>query len=231
VTSPTMRTLARCEQCSRPFRRYRRRMRFCSRACAVIGRGGPTKKASATDNARCGYCQKSVYKRPSILLRYEVVYCSRACKAAHQRIRTTGDANPNHSGAGRRECEGCGRPFKSYDKTRRFCGLGCGQSLAHSEYLTNARRGLEAEKRCAAELRAKGYAVTLSAGSRGVYDVVAISAEVALLISVKCTRHWKCRAEPRHLRALVAAPSPPGPFRKELWCWVDGHGWVVTVAS
>jgi Holliday junction resolvase len=88
---------------------------------------------------------------------------------------------------------------------------------------------LAAEKACARELRAKGYQATLSAGSRGHYDVIAINAEEILLIQVKATRALVRRAEPRVLRKLQRAPAPPAiNIRKQLWALVDGHGWVIT---
>ena len=218
-----------CLQCRKGFRAYRAKMKFCSRACGVLGRKGITRKASATNNAQCGYCGKTLYRKPSNLKRNKIVYCSLTCCSMHRKSRFLGSANPNYRNAGHRRCEGCGMAYKSLVVNRRFCGIKCSQRLQHNEYLTNLRRGLEAEKRCMAELKSQGYSVFLSAASRGPYDVIALNENHALLISVKRTKSYYRRSLPIARRALLKAIMPMnGHFRKQLWCFVEGYGWVIT---
>ena len=80
-----------------------------------------------------------------------------------------------------------------------------------------------------AELKAKGYAVTRSAASKGEYDLIAIGKEDIRLIQVKRTKAMVRRAPPEIIRKLAKALAPDSSLiRKQLWCWVDHHGWVVT---
>ena len=217
-----------CEQCGDVFKPTHSWNRFCGRACGVLGRSGPTRKASAGTNSRCGYCGKAFYRQPNKL--YNVCYCSKSCFVNHKRIRTLGSDNPNYRGAGWKTCEGCGESYKSYDARRRFCGVTCSQSLSQNEYLANHRKGIAAEILCAKELRGRGYSVCRSAGSRGEFDVIAVNESEVLLVQVATTKHRARRFARKKLRKLQRVACPVG-AKKELWVLVDGHGWFIQEAT
>lgn len=52
-------------------------------------------------------------------------HCSRACMAAAYKTRLVGSANPNFRDAGKGTCATCGKPWRGYNKRRRFCSLAC----------------------------------------------------------------------------------------------------------
>jgi Holliday junction resolvase len=95
--------------------------------------------------------------------------------------------------------------------------------------MANVRRGHDTERRCANELREKGYHVIRSAASKGAFDLIAISAENILLIQCKRTKAFARRTQPKDIRSLAAADCPiAGNVKKQLWCWVDRKGWFIT---
>lgn len=95
--------------------------------------------------------------------------------------------------------------------------------------MANVRRGHDTERRCADELRAKGYSVTRSAASKGAFDIIAVNSFEVLFIQCKRTKSFARRAQPKDIRALIEAAVPMASnVRKELWCWVDRDGWFIT---
>lgn len=90
----------------------------------------------------------------------------------------------------------------------------------------NARRGIEAERRCANDLRDAGYKVTRSAASKGQYDVIAIGPTNILLVQVKRTKEKYRLFSAKDRREIERAVCPETELvRKQLWCWLDGDGW------
>ena len=95
--------------------------------------------------------------------------------------------------------------------------------------MANVRRGHDTERRCADELREKGYSVIRSAASKGAFDVIAVNATEVLFVQCKRTKSYARRAQLKDVRALKEAAVPmAGNVRKELWCWVDRKGWHIT---
>lgn len=74
-------------------------------------------------------------------------------------------------------------------------------------------KGRRGEYKAIAQLEAQGYVCVRAAGSKGVFDLVAISATEIRLLQVKSgTRN----ASPEERARLAACPVPPG-VSKELW--------------
>lgn len=95
--------------------------------------------------------------------------------------------------------------------------------------MANLRRGIEAERKCMKELEKQGFHVSRSAASKGAYDLIAMNASELRLIQVKRTKHHARRAEKRVIALLRDAPCPQVPcIKKQLWCWIDHHGWFIT---
>jgi Holliday junction resolvase len=67
--------------------------------------------------------------------------------------------------------------------------------------ISNVHQGTRAEKRSIAVLEADGYAVTRSAGSRGVWDLIGVRRSDVVLVQVK-TRRWPKSVELRRMRAF-----------------------------
>ena len=98
--------------------------------------------------------------------------------------------------------------------------------------MTRVRRGHDTERKCALELKKRGYDVIRSAGSKGVWDIVAVNKSFVLLIQCKRTlKTIKSAAAPKAvMNKMRRAPAPEHyVVRKELWTWVDRQGWTVTV--
>lgn len=86
------------------------------------------------------------------------------------------------------------------------------------------KRGNFAEQRIANLLRKDAWSVYRSAGSRGLYDLIAYKSNELLFIKVKRTLH-PCSL--RHLisnKELCKIKEDEIPYgRKEIWIWEDGH--------
>ena len=83
--------------------------------------------------------------------------------------------------------------------------------------LTNYEKGRTAEYKAMLQLREDGYAVLRTAGSHGMYDVVAWNPTEVRFIQVKLN----CKPTERELAALEAAHVPHG-CSKELWTYTTG---------
>lgn len=96
--------------------------------------------------------------------------------------------------------------------------------------MSNTRRGHDTERRCAQELEEQGYETFRSAASKGTWDVIAIGPLDILLIQCKRTKqNIPSRAAPKNtLDEMECALAPDGVVRRQLWCWVDLKGWVIT---
>jgi Holliday junction resolvase len=67
-------------------------------------------------------------------------------------------------------------------------------------------------------LQDQGYVCTRAAGSKGLFDVIAINGIECLLIQCKSNR-WPSKKE----LAAIRAVSTPGNCRKLIHRWVDGR--------
>jgi predicted RNA binding protein YcfA (HicA-like mRNA interferase family) len=84
---------------------------------------------------------------------------------------------------------------------------------------TNYEKGRAAEYKAIRQLRDDGYAVLRTAGSHGMYDVVAWNRHEVLFIQIK----RDCKPTRGELAALEAAHVPAG-CSKELWTYTTGVG-------
>ena len=83
--------------------------------------------------------------------------------------------------------------------------------------LSNVHQGTRAEKRSREVLERDGYAVTCSAGSRGVWDLIGIRRSDVVLVQVK-TRRWPKSAELRRMREFKS----PKAVRRLIHRWRPG---------
>ena len=66
-------------------------------------------------------------------------YCTKECMAQDYATRMRGSDNPNYRDAAKKLCEQCGAPYKNYNKSSRFCSLGC-RDRANDHLRTNAKK-------------------------------------------------------------------------------------------
>jgi Holliday junction resolvase len=212
-----------CEYCGMPFVKAHRGKpyRFCSRACGVRGRSGPTQRNQV--RMKCRKCGKKYEIKASHA--GKSLYCSMRCLFASRDI--GGIKNPNFKNSGLRVCEGCGCTYKTYDKARRFCSANCSHTESAGITVKNLRRGNDAELRCAETLDDHGFAVLRSARSRGPFDVFAIGQTGIYLIQVKRSGSAGRRFQRKTIRELTAI-TVPATAHKQIWCWVDQRGWFIT---
>lgn len=213
-----------CQHCGSGFVKAPRGKpyKFCSRFCAVRGRGGGTKRQKL--GRFCVVCNQyfEVQKSKS----KNAVYCSNECRIS--KIDHNGVKNPNFKDAGSRTCEGCGKGYRSYVKTRRFCSVECGWNNAPEEGMKNGRRGYDAELRCCSELSSRGYSAYRSAASRGPFDVFALGSGGAVCVQVKRTKDKSRRRQKKAVDEIALIGAPVSEHnRKQMWCWVDRTGWFV----
>jgi endogenous inhibitor of DNA gyrase (YacG/DUF329 family) len=86
------------------------------------------KKANAKNKSKpfgiwkCKTCQKEAR---ATIHQLRKTYCSNACMSQDYKVRLLGQNNPHYSDASKRICEICQKTYKSYQKTTRFCSMGC----------------------------------------------------------------------------------------------------------
>lgn len=221
----TAKRLTICKFCKKKFRAWRPSQKFCSLRCGVRGRTGPTRRKSVDQhNCRCSACGKGVHVQASRNPK-ATHYCSRKCKDAAQSRTLIGKRNPNFKNAGRKRCLCCKNSFKSYSATQKFCSQKCAHRAAPSLCAGNGFRGTEIEKLCAAALKAKGLLSFRSAGSKGPFDVIAISSNQIRLIQVKRTSQRSRLFQKKDISKLAAIHLPTTlEVVKELWSFLDGFG-------
>jgi len=97
-----------------------------------------------------------------------------------------------------------------------------------------SRQGHSRERQCVRELTEVGYVAIRSAGSKKVWDVIAIGPDDIKLIQCKKTnKNIQSSIAPKAvIQEMRNAPAPnSGIVTKELWTWVNRRGWVVTIVN
>lgn len=218
-----MKYALKCKYCGKDFHPHRRRQLFCSRECSVRGRKGGLRRQDRVDCV-CEQCGKPIKKRSYHHGKSERHFCGRRCLYESHRVLYAGANNPNYQAVPLKKCVACGKEYRSYDSTRRYCSNLCSQGASASQALASARRGALAERRCCEDLKRSGYTAFRSAGSRGPFDVIGVSGSEFLLVQVKCTKSLqKGRIFMRKdVEKLKKAVYPAGPVaRRQIWCWVE----------
>lgn len=214
-----------CLLCGSAFTKKARGVayKFCSRYCAVRGRQGSSRKHSILRSCvKCG-SSYSVNKARDGLTKY----CSNKCKQDSSCMR--GAANPNYKGAGIRVCVACGDNYRSYNKARKYCSSKCSYISASDLTVICLRRGDDAETMCKIELQSRGLLATKTKNSRGPFDVLAVGDGKVFLIQVKRTIHRHLRHQKKAFSILSDVCAQLGTnVERQVWCWVDGHGWFIT---
>lgn len=82
-------------------------------------------------------------------------------------------------------------------------------------------KGRKIEYKAMRELMEAGYYPIRSAGSKGIFDVIGISAVDFVLIQLKSNR----KASPKERRRMKKFPVPPN-CTKAIWVWNDYKGWA-----
>ena len=82
-------------------------------------------------------------------------------------------------------------------------------------------KGRKVEYKAIRELMEAGYYPVRSAGSKGIFDVIGISAVDFVLVQLKSNR----KASPKEVRIIKKFPVPPN-CKKQIWVWIDRKGWI-----
>jgi len=94
--------------------------------------------------------------------------------------------------------------------------------MAKVPYIT----GVKAEYRCRDELLSQGYFVMRSAGSRGIFDLIAVSADHVKLIQVKVISFGEKKKFKKERMDLGYIRCPENVL-KELWVWEKHGKWYI----
>ena len=97
-----------------------------------------------------------------------------------------------------------------------------------------SRQGHSRERQCVRELTEDGYVAIRSAGSKKVWDVIAVGPHDIKLIQCKKTSKniMSCIAPKAVIDEMRNSPSPNGGVvHKELWTWVNRKGWFITTVT
>lgn len=95
----------------------------------------------------------------------------------------------------------------------------------------NYKRGRDAEYECMQQLREEGFTAFRTAGSHGMFDVIAVNDTIIRLIQVERIKKGKSTRKTRDWKTIQNFKNcPPGTF-KELWIKVDYDGWRYHVCS
>ena len=86
--------------------------------------------------------------------------------------------------------------------------------------------GVKAEYRARDELKSQGYYVMRSAGSHGLFDLIAISADYVKLIQVKVISFGEKKKFKKERMDLGYVRCPESCL-KELWVWEKHGKWQV----
>jgi len=93
----------------------------------------------------------------------------------------------------------------------------------------NYRRGYLAELKAIETLAKAGCVAARTAGSHSPFDVIAVSRAGVRLIQVRRVKTGAHGAAEKATDGLRSLPVPPG-ISREVWVWLDGHGWAVQKA-
>ena len=97
-----------------------------------------------------------------------------------------------------------------------------------------SRQGHDRERQCVKELTERGYMAIRSAGSKKMWDVLAVGPNDIKLIQCKKMNKniQSCIAPKAVIEEMRNSPAPnSGVVTKELWTWVNRRGWVVTIVT
>lgn len=100
----------------------------------------------------------------------------------------------------------------------------------------NYKRGYDTERKCMDELTKNGFVCFRTAGSHGVFDVIALKGDCGRLIQLKRTKSiYRTRdksAEKKindfkeHMSCTCLLATYLNYFTTEVWIWVDRKGWI-----
>lgn len=92
---------------------------------------------------------------------------------------------------------------------------------------TNYERGVECERHAIHALEAVGYRAMRTAGSHGLYDVIAEGPTGVRLIQCKRTADGKLSSDVETAREVLTMRPRIVGISRELWVWQDYKGWIV----
>ena len=92
----------------------------------------------------------------------------------------------------------------------------------------NYNRGVEKERLAIEQLETVGYKAMRTAGSHGIFDVVALGMTGIRFIQVKrgkeeCDVLYDCKLAKEKMKDLPRLPN----VSYEVWGWHDGKGWII----
>jgi len=92
----------------------------------------------------------------------------------------------------------------------------------------NYKRGVEIERRIIQQLEEVGYKASRTAGSHGIYDVIAENGLGIRLIQAKRVKKGSSyKAEYKEAKEKMSAMPKLPSVSREIWVWEDYEGWVV----
>ena len=92
---------------------------------------------------------------------------------------------------------------------------------------TNYKRGVKKEREAMKQLEAVGYEAMRTAGSHGIFDVIATGPTVRFIQikRIKQENSWKSEYE-AEVEKIKQLNKPAGAITYEYWVWRDYKGWI-----
>jgi hypothetical protein len=200
-----------CPVCGKEFHPTRKEYKTCSTKCGCQIRGGQRMLAKRL-RLFCDNCGKEILRKAKTMKDKENFFCDRKCYAEYKQKNTIGPKNSNWKG---------GISHAYQNKTRH----GRGNRLY--------RKGRYYENRVRKELEADGYYTIRSAGSHGLWDVIAIRQDRIRLIQVKAgdppRKEERMRMAEFNKHPKIATKEIwrfVGGTKKEISIWHKFKGWI-----
>jgi Holliday junction resolvase-like predicted endonuclease len=205
-----------CQYCKKKFKTKTPRI-FCSNKCRGLAMRIPR------ITFKCESCAKEISKTKQRWGNHKLHFCSNFCQAKY--YRDNPGTHHNYKPKVEKTCLGCGKRFKvfPYRKNQLYCSVECSKTMTQMY-----KKGVIAERKARKQLELQGYYVIRSAGSRGIWDLVAFKNDEIKLVQIK-----SYRKDDSHLKEKVFGsmrkhePFLPLNATQELWLWVYRKGWEI----
>jgi hypothetical protein len=209
-----------CKVCGKKFHPSRIEYETCSHICGNLSRKGKT--AYNKEKVLCKTCGNELWRNKWDREHKKNHFCNSVCYGVWKRDTMKGNGNNNYRGSTHsRVCKTCGKEFITRRHKQKYCSNKC------CKRVNLKARGTGIERKAKQELIEQGYYVVRSAGSLGLFDLIAFNDKEIIFIQIKATKTARenIMLKEDERKRLNEFKSIPPNSRIELWCWESYKGW------